>query len=113
MGPPAGSAEKGCGAVPGSEFAAIDEQRFKSFRWLATLTTGLGVFCDGYDLSSVALVLPPILASFGQKSLTGVESGALAASAFVGAMIGALVFGVLGHHGIRGGVELSGALAVG
>jgi MFS family permease len=85
--------------VPDSEFAAIDEQRFKRFHWLATLTTGLGVFCDGYDLSSVALVLPLILSSFGQKSLTGVESGALAASALVGAMIGALVFGVLGQRG--------------
>jgi MFS family permease len=85
--------------VSDSEFAAIDEQRFKRFHWLATLTTGLGVFCDGYDLSSVALVLPLILASFGQKSLTGVESAALAASALVGATIGALVFGVLGQKG--------------
>ena len=31
------------------EFAALDEQRFKAFHWRATLTTGLGVFCDGYD----------------------------------------------------------------
>ena len=85
--------------MPESEFAAIDEQKFKRFHWLATLTTGLGVFCDGYDLSSVALVLPLILASFGQKSLTGVESAALAASALVGATAGALVFGILGQRG--------------
>jgi MFS family permease len=85
--------------VSESEFAAIDEQKFKRFHWLATLTTGLGVFCDGYDLSSVALVLPLILASFGQKSLTGVESAALAASALVGATAGALVFGILGQRG--------------
>jgi MFS family permease len=83
------------------EFAAIDEQRFKAFHWRTTLTTGLGVFCDGYDLSSVALVLPLILASFGQASLTSVQSAALSASALVGAAIGALAFGVLGQKGRR------------
>jgi len=85
--------------VHNHDFAAIDEQKFKPFHWLATLTTGLGVFCDGYDLSSIALVLPLVLATFGQKSLTGFESAALAASALVGATIGALVFGVLGQKG--------------
>ena len=84
-----------------TDFATIDEQKFHAFHWRATLTTGLGVFCDGYDLSSVALVLPLILHSFGQKSLTSVESAALSASALVGAAIGALVFGVLGQKGRR------------
>lgn len=82
-----------------TDFAAIDEQRFRSFHWLATLTTGLGVFCDGYDLSSVGLVLPQILASFGRPSLTGLESATLASSALIGAAIGALIFGVLGQRG--------------
>ena len=62
------------------EFAALDEQRFKAFHWRTTLTTGLGVFCDGYDLSSLALVLPLVLASFGQASLTSVQSALLSAS---------------------------------
>jgi len=83
------------------QFAALDEQGFKAFHWRTTLTTGLGVFCDGYDLSSVALVLPLILASFGQASLTSVQSAALSASALVGAAIGALFFGVLGQKGRR------------
>ncbi|MFI4933020.1 MAG: MFS transporter [Caulobacterales bacterium] len=84
-------------------FAAIDEQRFKAFHWRATLTTGLGVFCDGYDLSSVGLVLPLILASFGHANLTNAAglSGLLSASALVGAATGALVFGVLGQKGRR------------
>ncbi|MFI4974124.1 MAG: MFS transporter [Caulobacterales bacterium] len=82
-------------------FAALDEQQFKAFHWRTTLTTGLGVFCDGYDLSSVGLVLPLILASFGQASLTSVQSAALSASALVGAAIGALLFGVLGQWGRR------------
>ena len=63
------------------------------------LTTGLGVFCDGYDLSSVGLVLPLVLSSFGIKALTGLDSALLAASALVGAAIGAIVFGVLGQRG--------------
>ncbi|HEY5070420.1 MAG TPA: MFS transporter [Caulobacteraceae bacterium] len=80
-------------------FAVIDEQRFAAFHWRTTLTTGLGVFCDGYDLSSVGLVLPLILASFGHASLTSLQSAFLAASALVGAAVGALVFGVLGQWG--------------
>jgi MFS family permease len=85
--------------VSDSDFAVLDEQKFGRFHWLATLTTGLGVFCDGYDLSSIALVLPLVLASFGHKSLTGLESASLASSALIGATVGALVFGVLGQKG--------------
>jgi MFS family permease len=87
--------------VAHTDFATIDEQKFKAFHWRTTLTTGLGVFCDGYDLSSVALVLPLILQSFGQKSLTSVESQWLAGGALLGAAVGALIFGVLGQKGRR------------
>jgi MFS family permease len=80
-------------------FAVLDEQKFRGFHWRTTLTTGLGVFCDGYDLSSLALVLPFVLASFGQSSLTGVQSALLSASALVGAAIGAFGFGILGQKG--------------
>jgi MFS family permease len=82
-----------------SDFKAIDEQKFKGFHWRATLTTGLGVFCDGYDLSSVGIVLPLILASFGHAKLSSLESAFLAASALIGATVGALIFGVLGQRG--------------
>jgi MFS family permease len=85
--------------VAEGEFAAIDEQPFRAFHWRATLTTGLGVFCDGYDLTSVGMVLPQILHSFGHAQLSSMESGGLAASALVGSAIGALVFGVLGQRG--------------
>jgi MFS family permease len=82
-----------------SDFAAIDEERFRSFHWLATLTTGLGVFCDGYDLSCLSLVLPEVLASFGHIHLTDLQSGVLSASALIGSVVGALSFGVLGQWG--------------
>jgi MFS family permease len=82
-----------------NDFAALDEQKFKAFHWRATLTTGLGVFCDGYDLTSVGMVLPEILAHFGHAKLTGLESALLAASALAGAAIGGLGFGLLGQRG--------------
>jgi MFS family permease len=81
------------------EFASIDEQRFKAFHWRATLTTGLGVFCDGYDLTCLGIVLPLVLASYGVAKLTGLESALLTASALVGAAVGGLIFGVLGQGG--------------
>ncbi|MDE2581185.1 MAG: MFS transporter [Rhodospirillales bacterium] len=80
-------------------FAALDEQKFKRFHWLALFTTGMGVFTDGYDLSSIGIVLPLVLASFGVKKLTGLESGMLAGSALIGAAVGAVIFGLLAQNG--------------
>lgn len=82
-----------------NSFSAIDEAKFKAFHWRAILTTGLGVFCDGYDLSSIGIVLPLVIASFGIAKIGGLESAMLAASALVGAAVGALIFGVLGQRG--------------
>ncbi len=81
------------------DFTAIDQQAFGSFHWRTIVTTGLGVFCDGYDLSSVGIVLPLVLASFGIHRLSGLESAMLAASALVGAAFGAALFGLLGQKG--------------
>lgn len=80
-------------------FTALDEQKFKRFHWLTLFTTGMGVFTDGYDLASIGIVLPLVLASFGVNHLTGFESGALAGSALVGAAVGALIFGPLAQSG--------------
>ena len=82
-----------------SSFAVLDELKFKRFHWLALFTTGMGVFTDGYDLASIGIVLPLVLASFGVAHLTGFESGALAGSALVGAALGALIFGPLAQNG--------------
>lgn len=82
-----------------TDFSVLDEQKFQAFHWRAILTTGLGVFCDGYDLSSVGLVLPLVLASFGTAEISSIQSALLAASALVGAAIGALAFGFLGQWG--------------
>jgi predicted MFS family arabinose efflux permease len=82
-----------------NDFSILDEQRFRGFHWRTLLTTGLGVFCDGYDLSSIALILPLALSSFGVAKVGSIEGGALAASALVGAAFGAILFGVLGQRG--------------
>jgi MFS family permease len=82
-----------------NSFSAIDEQNFKAFHWRALITTGLGVFCDGFDLSSIGIVLPLVLASFGIAKIGGIEAAMLAGSALIGAALGALIFGLLGQNG--------------
>jgi MFS family permease len=84
-------------------FAVIDEQKFRAFHIRTMLTTGLGVFCDGYDISCIGLVLPAVLQSYGIGAMSTAHGAAMAglvtASALVGSMLGALVFGVLGQYG--------------
>jgi len=83
-----------------THFAILDEQRFSAFHWRALLVTGLGVFCDGYDISSISLVLGPALRAY-HVSAHDVPNmkGWLTASALVGSMLGALVFGLLAQKG--------------
>jgi MFS family permease len=80
-------------------FVQLDEQVFKRFHWHAVFTTGMGVFTDGYDLSSVGIVLPLILTSFGVGRVSSIQGAALAGSALVGAALGALLFGCLAQGG--------------
>ena len=80
-------------------FEPLDKKKLGSFHLKSMLTTGLGVFTDGYDLSSIGIVLPLVIASFGIKSLTGFQSSMLVASALIGATFGALIFGALSNLG--------------
>ncbi|HZZ89456.1 MAG TPA: MFS transporter, partial [Caulobacteraceae bacterium] len=82
-----------------THFAAIDEQKLSGFHVRAMLVTGLGVFCDGYDISAIGLVLSQALHAYGVAKMTNVETGLLSASALVGSMLGALVFGALAQRG--------------
>ena len=83
-----------------THFAAIDEQKFSSFHWRAIVTTGLGVFCDGYDISSISLVLTPALRAYHVAAHdVALTKGFLTAAALVGSMLGALAFGVLAQKG--------------
>lgn len=82
-----------------THFAILDEQKLNAFHWRTMLVTGLGVFCDGYDISSISLVLGPALKSYGIAKMTNIEAGALTASALVGSMLGAAIFGLLAQQG--------------
>jgi MFS family permease len=77
----------------------LDAQRFSRFHARAVVTTGMGVFTDGYDLISISVVLPMVLHSFGVQSLTGTQSSILVASALVASALGAILFGVLSNAG--------------
>jgi MFS family permease len=85
--------------MPQSGFKPLDDQPFKGFHWRAVFTTGMGVFTDGYDLASIGVVLPLVLASFGVAHIGGLDSALLAGSALLGAALGALIFGFLGQRG--------------
>lgn len=85
-----------------SPFHQIDKQRFNRFHTLALFTTGMGVFTDGYDLSSIGIVLALALHSFGVDHLAGIESSLMTGSALAGAAVGALLFGCLAGWPTRG-----------
>lgn len=82
-----------------SAFTLLDEQPLKRFHLRAMFTTGMGVFTDGYDLSSIGVVLPLVLAEFGVAHVSSLQSGMLAGSALVGAALGAVIFGALAQRG--------------
>lgn len=82
-----------------SPYEPLDEAPLNRFHWRSLVTTGMGVLTDGYDLSSIGIVLPLALASFHQHSLTGVESSLLAGSALAGSALGALAFAGAANRG--------------
>ena len=83
-------------------FEPINEKKFDIFHWKAMITTGMGVFTDGYDLSSIGIVLGAVLVSFNitkaDPSYTLWQS-LLTSSALIGAVFGAIIFGILANKG--------------
>jgi MFS family permease len=82
-----------------SGFGWLDEEPLKGFHLRTMFTTGMGVFTDGYDLASIGVVLPLVLASLGIAKVSSLASAMLAASALVGAALGAVLFGLLAQNG--------------
>lgn len=80
-------------------FDTIDHARFNWFHAKSVFTTSMGVLADGYDLTSIGIVLPLTLADFGLKSLSSLQSSLLAASALLGSAVGAILFGLLANKG--------------
>jgi MFS family permease len=88
------------GSMADTHFAILDEQKLSAFHWRAILVTGLGVFCDGYDISSISLVLTPALHAYRVAAHDiPILKGWLTASALVGSMAGAVLFGLLAQQG--------------
>jgi len=83
-------------------FNDLDKQKFGWFHARSILTTGMGVFTDGYDLSSVGIVLVIILTAYGITSSNPdylLLTSLIAGSALIGAAAGALIFGELARRG--------------
>ena len=62
----------------------------------------MGVFTDGYDLSSIGLVLTTVLSYFGVATSSAdykLLTSPLTGSALAGAAIGALILGYLSNKG--------------
>ena len=83
-----------------THFRVLDEQKLSAFHWRAILVTGLGVFCDGYDISSVSLVLSQVVSFYHvAKHDIPIMKGSLTAMALIGSMVGAAAFGLLAQKG--------------
>lgn len=83
-------------------FKPLDQRSFDVWHIKSLITTGMGVFTDGYDLSSIGLVLTTVLSYFGVTAGSPeykLWSSLLAGSALAGAAIGALIFGYLANKG--------------
>ena len=83
-------------------FKPLDQRNFDVWHIKSLLTTGMGVFTDGYDLSSIGIVLTTVLASFGITSSSPdytLWDSLVAGSALIGAAIGAIIFGLLANKG--------------
>lgn len=83
-------------------FKPLDQRSFDVWHIKSLITTGMGVFTDGYDLSSIGLVLTTVLTYFGVTTNSPdykLWTSLLTGSALAGAAIGALIFGYLANKG--------------
>ena len=83
-------------------FKPLDKRNFDMWQLKSLFTTGMGVFTDGYDLSSIGIVLLFVLSSFGitKKSPDyALWLSLLTGSALISAIAGALIFGFLANKG--------------
>ncbi len=75
------------------DFQSLDSTRLTPFHRKVTLLSAAGMFLDGYDVTVIAVALPVLTKQWNITSQ--LMSGALASSAIVGMLVGALVFGRL------------------
>ncbi|BDB99579.1 MFS transporter [Saccharolobus caldissimus] len=83
-------------------FKPLDDKKFDIFHIKSLMTTGMGVFTDGYDLSSIGIVLLTVLSAFNihkGSPAYNIYVSLISGSALIGAAIGAIVFGLLSNKG--------------
>ncbi|MFP3163257.1 MAG: MFS transporter [Acidianus hospitalis] len=83
-------------------FKPLDDKKFDMFHIKSLLTTGMGVFTDSYLLSSISLVILDVMSTFeitkSNPSYT-FWLGVLDGTVFIGASLGAIIFGILANKG--------------
>ncbi|AHC52117.1 MFS transporter [Sulfolobus acidocaldarius SUSAZ] len=83
-------------------FKPLDEKNLSWFHFKSMITTGMGVFTDGYDLSSIGIVLLTVLQTFGITKTNPDYSlyvSLITGSALMGSAVGAILFGFLSNKG--------------
>ncbi|MCI2415146.1 MAG: MFS transporter [Candidatus Aramenus sp.] len=85
-----------------SVFKPLDQKEFSWFHVRSLITTGMGVFTDGYDLSSIGIVLLTVLSALGITEHSpdyALYTSLISGSALIGAAVGAIIFGMLSNRG--------------
>lgn len=83
-------------------FKPLDEAKFNVLHYRSLIVTGMGELTDGYDLSSIGIVIGSVLTSFNLREGTTEYSfweAWIASSALIGSIIGAVLFGLLSNKG--------------
>ncbi len=80
------------GGIEGNSinFDDMPLRRLGRYFWLAWFTASMGQFVDAYDTLIIGAALIYLMPLW---KLTPVETGLLAASAFIGVALGAIIFG--------------------
>ncbi|BBD73671.1 MFS transporter [Sulfodiicoccus acidiphilus] len=83
-------------------FKPLDEAKFSFFHVKSLVTTGMGVFTDGYDLSSIGIVLFLVMKAMDVTQGSphyALYTSLISGSALAGAAVGAVTFGLLSNMG--------------
>jgi AAHS family 4-hydroxybenzoate transporter-like MFS transporter len=92
------AAEAAAGDIPASGIDVsqiIDSQRLNSFVIRLVAVSWLVTFCDGFDLNAIAFVAPYLKSAY---ALDNGSLGAIFASGSAGALLGGLLFGLIGDR---------------
>lgn len=73
-------------------FEELDQSKIKPIHIKSVIVSGMGVFSDSYNLYAISLVFYPIIALLGMSPF---QASWVTASSFIGAAVGAILFGAI------------------